>query len=163
MKTIYQISCRSFKDNFLYDEIDEREFMELYRPSKAIVDPRLVLFAEDANNNPVGFLFNVIDYQHAVASMKGGNGWLAKLRFLRNRNRAEAVNFKSIGILPEHRRKSLAGALMHLGYQATIDLRFRKAHLCLIRDGNASTKLDGGQGKILRRYSLYQFAGETLQ
>ena len=163
LKTIYQISCRSFRDNFLYDEIAESEFLDLYRPSKAVADPRLVLFAEDSDHNPVGFLFNVIDYHRAVHAMAGANHWPAKLRFLLNRKHADAVNFKSIGVVPEHRRNSIAGALMHLGYHAAIELGYRKANLCLIHDGNASSKLDGGLGTILRRYSLYQFANESLK
>lgn len=156
LKTIYRISCQSFVDNFLYDEISESVFLELYRPSQNIVDPRLVLFAEDSVGEPVGFLFNVVDYQRAVQSMRGGKGLGAKVRFMLNKKHANAVNFKSIGILPEHRRKSLAAALMNLGYKATIEMGYRRANLCLIRDGNASSSLDGGQGKILRRYALYQ-------
>lgn len=156
LATIHQISCRSFADNFLYSDISESRFLDLYRPAKVVADPRLILFAEQPDGLPVGFLFNVVDYYHAVKSMRGGQGWLAKLRFLVNRGRASAVNFKSIGVLPDHRRKSLAGALMHLGYKATLETGFQRANLCLIREGNASDRLDGGHGKILRRYTLYQ-------
>ncbi|MGI9517964.1 MAG: GNAT family N-acetyltransferase [Pirellulaceae bacterium] len=159
LRAIYEISLAAFRDNFLFDEISWEEFQNLYHGARSIVHPGLVWFAVSPEGQPVGFLFNTIDYWQAVTAMHGRQDVLAKFRFWRNRSRATAVNFKSIGIRPRHRRQSLAGALMHLGYQATSDLGYQRANLCLIRDGNVSSGLDGGVSQILRRYVLYQSPG----
>ncbi len=159
MDAIYQISLAAFRDKYLFDEIERDEFFNLYRSARSIVDPRLVWFALSPSGTPAGFLFCFVDYWQAVSSMRGQRHLLAKLRFWWSRSRARAVNFKSIGVHPQHRRQSLAGALMHHGYRATSELGFQRANLCLIRDGNVSSQLDGGVARILRRYVLYQSPG----
>ncbi len=162
MEVIYQLSIKIFADNFMYEEISLDEFLALYRPARSLIDPRLVLIAESPDGEPVGFMFSLVDYHRAVAAMRGSTGLLAKLRFLLNRRHADAVNMKSIGILRGHRRSGLAGALMYHSYRTALEMGFRKANLCLIRDGNPSGELDGGLGVISRRYLLYEYAGEEI-
>ena len=45
---------------------------------------------------------------------------------------------------------------MHEGYRQTLKLGYRRANLCLIREGNPSGHLDGNVGIVSRRYVLYQ-------
>ena len=162
LKLIYEISTASFRKNFLYDDISWEEFFGLYADAKPLIRPELVWFVEDKTGSAVGFLFCLIDYYQAVASMKGRSNLLAKLRFLWNRSSADCVNFKSIAVLPEHRRSKLASALMYQGYRESNKLGFSKANLCLIRDGNPSSRLDGGDSRVLRRYELYQTPGSKF-
>lgn len=163
LKTIYEISKTAFRENFLYDDISWPEFLSIYAGAKPLIRPELVWFVADANGRDVGFLFCMIDYYQAIASMKGKSGLFARLRFLANRSAANAVNFKSIAILPEHRRSKLGGALMYQGYLESLKLGYTQANLCLIRDGNPSSRLDGGSSRILRRYELYQATGSKLK
>ena len=142
---------------FLYDPISRQQFKELYLPFERWIDPELVLFALDPDGQEIGFLFCIIDYGAAVAAMKGRSHWWAKFQFIRHRRRANAVNFKSIGVIPAQRRSSVAAALMHQAYVCSLSKGFKRANLCLIRDGNPSTRLDGGTSRILRRYELYQY------
>lgn len=162
LRTIYDVSIASYRNNFLYEDISWEEFYELYRDVKPLIQPKLVWFVEDEHGNVVGFLFCLVDYYRAVASMKGRTGILSKLRFLWHRSAAECVNFKSIALIPECRREKLGSALMYLGYQESTKLGFSKANLCLIRDGNPSSRLDGGNSRMLRRYELYQTPGSRL-
>jgi GNAT superfamily N-acetyltransferase len=162
LKIIYQISTAAFRNTFLYDDVSWEEFYKLYCDAKPLIRPELVWFVEDASGRAVGFLFCLIDYYRAVAAMKGGSGVMAKLRFLWNRSSADCVNFKSIAVLPEYRRSKLGGALMCHGYRESLKLGFSKANLCLIRDGNPSSRLDGGNSRILRRYELLQTPGSRL-
>ena len=41
-------------------------------------------------------------------------------------------------------------------YQSMVEKEIRKVNLCLIRDGNPSGRLEGGVGKVFRRYVLYR-------
>ena len=157
LDTIYDLSIVSFANNFLYEPITRDEFKQLYRSARSVVDKDLVWFALDKNDMPVGFLFCIIDYRIAFDAMKGRRNLLSKLRFLLNKCRASSVNFKSICVLPEHRQNSVAAALMCKGYQSSVRKGFQQANLCLIKDGNPSTKLDGGHSRIMRRYNLYEF------
>lgn len=156
--TIYELSRRIFAGNFLYTEISGEEFVSLYSGSRALIDPDLVLFAQDPSGEDVGFLFAYPDRFRAVAAMRGERGLLAKLRFLLHREEADAVDFKTLGVLREHRRSGVAAALFHEGHRQAVEKGYRFANHCLFREGNPSGDLDGGAGQVLRTYILYQSA-----
>jgi GNAT superfamily N-acetyltransferase len=124
-----------------------------------LLDSDLVWFAHAPDDEPVGFLFAYPDRFRAVAAMRGRRGLLAKLRFLLHRNEAEAVDFKTLGVLPAHRRSGIAAALMYQGHRKALDKGYRLANHCLFREGNPSGDMDGGAGRVLRRYHLYQWRG----
>ena len=157
--TIYELSRRIFAGNFLYTEISEEEFVSLYAGARALIDPDLVVFAHAPSGEEVGFLFAYPDRFRAVAAMKGERGLLAKLRFLRHRKEVNAVDFKTLGVLREHRRSGVAAALFHEGHRQTVEKGYPFANHCLFREGNPSGDLDGGAGRVMRTYVLYQWTG----
>jgi GNAT superfamily N-acetyltransferase len=156
----YELSCRIFADNFLYNDISRHRFMELYSGTRALIDADLIRFAVAPDGSDAGFLFALPDRFRAVAAMKGSRGLAARLRFLVLRGRADTVNLKSLGVVPEHRRSGLGAALMHCGYHTALAKGYRRANLCLILDDNPSGKLDAGCGSLLRRYHLYRWCEE---
>ncbi|MBI1900311.1 MAG: hypothetical protein HYS13_04240 [Planctomycetia bacterium] len=156
LRLLYGLSRRIFAGNFLYEPIEWDDFAALYEPVRSLIEEDLVLFAEAPGGEPAGFLFAVRDYHAAAQAMCGRTGLLAKLAFLRQKSRADAVNLKSLGVVPEHRQTGLAGALMCEAYVRIVQRGLRRANLCLIRDGNPSGKLEGGEGVVSRRYGLYE-------
>ncbi len=157
LRTIYEISRRSFSRNFLYTEIPEEEFVRIYAGSRGLLDKDLVWFARSPAGEDVGFLFAYPDRFRAVAAMGGKRNPLARLRFLRHRNEVDTVDFKTLGVLPEHRRSGVAAALFHEGHRQAVEKGYLYANHCLIREGNPSGDLDGGAGRVLRRYVLYEW------
>ncbi|MDY7093581.1 MAG: hypothetical protein SX243_11485 [Acidobacteriota bacterium] len=151
---LYELSRRIFQDNFLYTPISRQEFRSLYAAARPLVDPHLVLFAESPEAEPVGFLFAYPNLFAAVRAVRRWPGVLGKLAFLWRRREAREVNFKTLGVLSEHRRSRVGGALLHGLYRAAQAGGFSAANLCLIRDGNPSENFTGG-GELLRRYHLY--------
>ncbi len=162
IKVIYDLSTRCFSDNFLYEHISQEDFIGLYANAKRITRERLVWFAMDPQGNEVGFLFALPDCYRPIHSMRGKQNWLAKAKFAMNMLHVKVVNFKSIAVLPEHRRNRLAGAMMYQAYAESLKMGFDAANLCLIRDGNYSEQLDGDNSRVLRRYELYQTPGSRL-
>jgi GNAT superfamily N-acetyltransferase len=156
LRTIYDLSRRIFSRNFLYTEIPEEEFYALYAGARGLIDPDLVGFAQAPSGEDVGFLFAYPDRFRAVAAMRGKRGPLARLRFLRHRNEVDAVDFKTLGVLPEHRRSGVAAALFHEGHRQAMDKGYLFANHCLFREGNPSGELDGGAGRVTRTYVLYE-------
>lgn len=155
LRLLYRLSRTIFAGNFLYTDIAEEDFLDLYAGSKGLLDPDLVLFARSPAGEDAGFLFAYPDLFRAVAAMRGSRGLFAKLRFLRHRKDTDAVDFKTLGVLPEHRRAGVAALLMHEGHLRAQGKGYRIANHCLFREGNPSGDLDGGAGKVLRRYQLY--------
>ncbi len=156
---LYRLSCQIFRGNFLYSEIPEARFLALYRGARRLLDPDLALFGVAPDGSDAGFLFAFPDRFQAVAAMRGRKGPLALLRYLALRRRAAAVNFKSLGVTPEHRRSGLASALIYRGYQAALTKGYPRANHCLMLVANPSMLLDGGLGGVFRRYELYRWAG----
>jgi GNAT superfamily N-acetyltransferase len=155
LRLLYRLSRTIFAGNFLYTEIPEEDFLALYAGSRGLLDPDLVLFARSPEGEDIGFLFAYPDRFQAVAAMRGSRGLFAKLRFLRHRGATDAVDFKTLGVLPEHRRAGVAALLMHEGHLRAQGKGYDLANHCLFREGNPSGDLDGGAGRILRRYHLY--------
>jgi len=131
---VWQISRQIFHDNAFFFDIDLDDFLELYQGIDQMLVPELVLIAEDHDHTPVGFLFAYPDSTPGV------------------------VNYKTIGVLREHRGSGAAAALQERGYRAALDRGARIANHCLIREGNRSESMDGGAGSIFRRYLLYRFS-----
>lgn len=136
LRTVYELSRRTFDRNFLYTEISEDEFLRLYDGAERLIDPELVLFAHAPDGEAVGFLFSYPD--------RGG-----------------AVDFKTLGVLPAHRRSGVAAALFHEGHRRAVEKGFRIANHCLFKDGNPSGDLDGGAGSLLRTYHLYRYTPQA--
>lgn len=158
LRTIYSISVRIFARNFLYTDIPEEEFFALYAGARGLLDPDLVWFAQIPSGEDVGFLFAFPDRFRALAVMRGRRDPLALLRFLLHRNEADAVNMKTLGVLPEHRRAGLGAALMGQGHRIAQEKGYRFANHCLFREGNPSGEMDGGTGRVMRQYHLYRLA-----
>jgi len=158
LRTIYSISVRIFARNFLYTDIPEEEFFALYAGARSLLNPDLVWFAQSPAGEDVGFLFAFPDRFRAVAAMRGRRDPLALLRFFLHRNEADAVNMKTVGVLPEHRRAGLGAALMGQGHRIAREKGYRFANHCLFREGNPSGEMDGGTGRVMRQYHLYRLA-----
>lgn len=158
---LYRLSLTIFADNKLYTPISADEFRSLYVPARSLIDRRLVWFARSPDGEDVGFVFCVHDYQAAAVAMRGGVGLPAKLRFWMNKRRASAINVKSMGVIPGHRRSGIGIALVSQVYREMLEMGFRRANLCLIHDDNPSSRLDAGLGTVLRRYLLYRYRGNA--
>lgn len=158
LRRIYAMSRTIFARNFLYTDIPEEEFLALYAGARNLIDPDLVLIAEAPSGEDAGFLFAFPDRFRAVAAMRGRRDPLALVRFLLHRHEVDAVNFKTIGVMPAHRKTGLGAALMGEGHRVALEKSYRAANHCLYREGNPSGEMDGGTGRVMRRYCLYRLS-----
>ena len=133
LRVLHAISCRIFARNAYYTDIPAAEFLALYQGVETLLRDGLSWFAVDSRGEDVGFVFAFPDAA-----------------------RPDTVNIKTLGVVPEHQRTGVSMALIHRVYAEMPALGFDRANLCLIRDGNASARMDGGLGRVFRRYALYQ-------
>jgi len=162
LAAIYQLSTQVFAGNFLYTEISEDDFIDLYAGSRALIDPGLIWFAVSPQGEDVGFLFAYPDLFRAVAAMRGRRDLAARLRFLWHRRGAgkpAAVNVKTLGVLPAHRRSGVGAALMYRVHVEALERGLLRANHCLFRAGNPSGGMAGEEAKPLRTYHLYRYEG----
>ena len=159
LRRLYELSLEIFAQNKLYRDISWEQFRVLYEPMKSVIDSRLAWFATSPEGEDVGFMFAIHDYHAALVAMRGKSNLLAKMRFVLNRHKAKAINLKSMGVVPGHRRSGIGVALVCEVYRQMLAMGYKRANLCLIHDDNPSSRLDGGLATILRRYCLYEYQG----
>jgi ribosomal protein S18 acetylase RimI-like enzyme len=130
---IHELSSAIFHDAFLYSPIARDEFLALYAGMERMLDPDLVLFAENDAGAAVGFVFAYADAPQ------------------------RAVHYKTIGVHPDWRRSAAAAALSHAVYSAALGKGLPNGNHALMRDDNRSQALDQGLGDVFRRYVLYEW------
>jgi hypothetical protein len=134
LELVWKLSSIIFRDNRFYFDISLNEFMKLYAGVERLLHPELVLFASDAHGEDVGFLFAYPDAD------------------------PRTVDYKTIGVLPAHRRGYLGWALLHRAYTSALAMGRPAANHCLMHESNASQSMDGGHGRTFRNYYLYTLA-----
>jgi len=128
---VWKLSLEIFRGNRFYFDISLDEFLKLYAGIERLLVPGLVLFAETAEGEPAGFLFAYPD------------------------SAAGVVDYKTIGVVPAHRRGYLGWALLHRAYSSALALGRPAANHCLMHESNASQSMDAGHGSTFREYYLY--------
>jgi hypothetical protein len=88
---LFALAGGSFADKLFFKPIERDDFLALYRPMLAAIDPRLVLFAFDPHGDLAGFLFGLPDWAQGAtpdtailktyASRRGGAGHLLAHEF----------------------------------------------------------------------------------
>lgn len=138
LETIFNISLKSFADNFLYSPISKAEFMGSYQKLLPFAVPDLVLFAE-LNGDAIGYVFGVPD--------------------ILQKQRGEMLDtfvVKTLAVLPEHTNKGLGTVLVDLVVRKAKELGFKKAiHALMLETNQSQTISERFSGLLLRRYTLY--------
>lgn len=57
IQKIYDVSIKSFVNNFLYTPIEFDDFYKMYEPVKSFLDPKWVLLAENEKDEAIAFVF----------------------------------------------------------------------------------------------------------
>lgn len=127
---VWKLSLEIFRGNPFYSDIALDDFLALYAGIEQILVPELVLFIEHGNE-PAGFLFAYPDTD------------------------ARTVDYKTIGVVPAHRRGHVGWAMLQQAYTAALTMGRPIANHCLMREENASQSMDAGEGTTFRHYYLY--------
>ena len=135
-RLIYRVSIAAFKDNFLYEPIDELEFSAAYAPIEQYLDPAVAFVAERAGT-AVGFVFALPD-------------WLGR------RNGApETVIVKTLARLRDPDLKGLGAVLLERCRRSAFERGYVRGIHALMHESNASVGLSGRFGSIMRGYTLF--------
>jgi len=108
MEAIRRLANACFADSLGFVALSRAEFLDLFRPLTAVVDPSMVLLAEDAGGEPCGFL---LTHPDPTAALRASTRPLGRLRALRALDRAGGMVFKTLAVHPDHRRSGVAAAM----------------------------------------------------
>ena len=132
LRRIHALSLRAFTGNFLYRPITAGAFLEQYRPVLAVLDPALVLLAEDEAGALQGFLFGLPDVTQGP--------------------HPESVILKTYGSLKPGTGSSLVDAF----YAAARAKGYARVVHALMHETNLSAQHSRRSGgRVFRRYALW--------
>jgi GNAT superfamily N-acetyltransferase len=157
VQTVIDLSNRSLLDNWGYTPVTKAEAKAIAHDLKPVINPKGVLFAEDAQGNPIGF---IIALPNVNMLLKGLNGHLFPfgwLKILIGLPRLHNYRLFALGVVPEYHGKGVDSliyrALCESLYSddAYVEINY------VLEDNfpmnNAIIKLNA---KPLRRYRIYQ-------
>ncbi len=129
---LFGLAAGSFADKAFFKPIEREDFLALYRPMLAALDPRLVLFAFDGSSDLAGFLFGLPDW------CKGTTSDTAILKTYASR------------------RGGVGHLLAHTFHDRAQDLGYTHVIHALMHVNNVSFERSAMHGgTIFRRYSLF--------
>ena len=134
---LYEVSIKAFEKNFLYTPVDRMTFCNMYKPILPLVDPELVLIAEDKDKKPVGFVFAL------------PNKLLAP-------GRDDTVVLKTLARVPGDRFKGLGLVLVSLCHKTAHQKGYKRMIHALYKNDNRSScfsQLSGAE--TIRQYELF--------
>lgn len=131
---IYEISVKSFKDNFLYTPISFEDFISMYSAIKSLINPEWVLIAEDKEENPLGFIFGVDN--------------------IFDKNKKSLV-LKTLAKVPLSSIKGLGTYLTEKLHQKAFEKGYDEIIHALMYEENVSANIMGSDSELLHEYLLY--------
>jgi GNAT superfamily N-acetyltransferase len=134
---IYNLSRKSFRENFLYTPIAEQDFLEQYRGIQQYIEPQLIFLAEE-EGELIAFLFCIPDL----------------LQKQRGRS-IDTVIVKTMATHPDFRGAGLGGMLMAKCHATARRLGFRRAIHALMHEENHSRKISCHSAGVFRHYTLF--------
>lgn len=140
IRALFDLSLEAFANNLYYTPIAFEEFRAMYEAVRPILDPSLVLLAEDASGRLVGYMFG---YPDPLSDRGAGP--------------ARAVA-KTVAVSPAARRVGVGAALLDALCVAAARRGIGSMIHALMYVENPSMRMSARhESLIFRRYALYQW------
>jgi GNAT superfamily N-acetyltransferase len=157
VQTFLDLSNQSLSDNWGYTPVTPAEAEAMARDLKQIIQPKGVVFAQDAQGRPIGFAMALPDVN---ALLRGLNGRLLPfgwLRLLFGLPRLRRYRMFALGVIPEYHGRGIDSLIYRALYESiyTPDMWMEINYVLEdnVAMNNAIKKLSA---KPLRRYRIYQ-------
>ena len=133
IRKIYEISVKSFVNNFLYTPISFEDFYKMYEPVKSFLNPEWILIAENENT------------EEAIAFIFGFDN-------LFNRYEKSLV-IKTLAQIPDYKYRGLGSYLTKLLHKKAFENRYKNVIHALMHESNISANILSGE--LYHEYKLY--------
>ncbi|MBN2147888.1 MAG: hypothetical protein JW726_10890 [Anaerolineales bacterium] len=157
--TVITLSNLSLIDNWGFSPVTEAEVMAMARDLRPVIQPKGVLFAEDAQGRAIGFAIALPDVNTLLRGLNGRMlpfGWL---KLLWGIPRLRRYRMFALGVVPEYQGKAVDSLLYRALYESLYTPDIWMEINYVLEDNypmnNAIHKLGA---KLLRRYRIYEMA-----
>lgn len=139
LESLFALSLAAFAGNLYYTPIDANLFRDQYRKIRPLIDPELVLVAEDSAGRPVGFQFAFRDPLTPAGA-------------------APRAIVKTVATAPATRGMGLGGHMLDLIRRRAHASGCRSVIHALMHVKNFSMRMSARhRTRVFRRYALYQW------
>jgi GNAT superfamily N-acetyltransferase len=157
VQTFLELSNASIIDNWGYSPVTEAEADAMARDLKQVIQPRGVVFAEDAEGRPIGFAIALPDINQLIKNLNGRLlpfGWL---KLLWGIPRLKSYRMFALGVIPEYHGMGIDSLIYRALYESLFSPEIWMEINYVLEDNvhmnNAIKKLNASP---LRRYRIYQ-------
>ena len=161
VQAIYNLFNQSFANNWSSAPRTLEEFMEEARSLQTLVDPQIFWLAE-YEGEMIGLFMALPDYNIALKQVNGKLNWLGILKFLWHRRQIDRARVLLIASLPEHRRRMVPLALIHLGMSGGVQRKrpYQWAELGFVYEDNMPSRkvVEATGATIYKTYRAYEKA-----
>ena len=157
VQTFLELSNNSIIDNWGYSPVTEAEADAMARDLKQVIQPKGVVFAEDAAGRPIGFAIALPDINVLIKNLNGRLlpfGWM---KLLWGIPRLSSYRMFALGVIPEYHGLGIDSLIYRALYESLFSSDLWMEINYVLEDNvhmnNAIKKLGA---KPLRRYRIYQ-------
>ncbi|TFG48851.1 MAG: GNAT family N-acetyltransferase [Anaerolineales bacterium] len=151
------LSNSSIIDNWGYSPVTEAEASTMAKDLKQVIQPKGVLFAEDADGRPIGFAIALPDINVLLKGLNGRLFPFGWLKLLRGIPRLTNYRMFALGVIPEYHGRGIDSLIYRALYESLFSPEIWMEINYVLEDNyhmnNAIHKL---LAKPLRRYRIYE-------
>ncbi|HEY9623401.1 MAG TPA: GNAT family N-acetyltransferase [Crinalium sp.] len=159
--SLYHLFTKAFANNWSSTPRTEEEFLEEAKSLQDLVDQDIFWVAE-YEGEMIGFFMALPDYNPVLRRVNGKLDWLGILKFLWYRRGINTARVIAICSLPEHRRRMVPLALIHIGMKNGVEKAkpYRRAELSWVYEDNMPSRkvIEATGAKIYKTYRIYEKA-----
>jgi ribosomal protein S18 acetylase RimI-like enzyme len=157
--TFVRLANQSIADNWGFYPVTDEEGRAMARDMKPIVDPKLLLFAEDAHGEAIGFAMALPDVNTLLKGLDGRLFPFGWMKLLFGLPRIRQYRMWALGVVPEYHGKAVDALLYRKLYETLASREVRLEINYVLEDNFPMNNALKNLGvKYLRRYRVYQKA-----
>ncbi|MFZ5907250.1 MAG: GNAT family N-acetyltransferase [Nitrospirota bacterium] len=157
MRIFQEVYNSAWEKNWGFIPLTDEELRYLADSLKPIVIPEMTLVAEK-NNEPVGFLGILPDYNFVLKKMRGKVNPLTILKALYYAKRIKLMRLLLLGIKPHYRNRGVDALLFREGFRGSLKNGFRRVEFSWILEDNIPTQrlVEMIGGELYKKYRIYE-------
>jgi GNAT superfamily N-acetyltransferase len=149
----------AWERNWGFIPMTEAEFDGMAREFRPVVDPNLVIIAENDEGEPIGFMLALPDVNKAIKPLKDGRlfpfGWA---KFLWHKRRIRTARLLTLGMKPGYQRSGIGAALYLKCFQQGAENGYENAEASWILEDNGPMRqaLEKIGAYVYKTYRVYE-------
>jgi GNAT superfamily N-acetyltransferase len=149
----------AWERNWGFIPMTEAEFDGMAKEFRPVVDPNLVIIAENSEGEPIGFMLALPDVNQAIRPLKNGRlfpfGWM---KFLWHKRRIRTARLLTLGMKPGYQRSGIGAALYLKCFQQGAENGYENAEASWILEDNGPMRqaLEKIGAYVYKTYRVYE-------